>query len=290
MTFARADYGLAGVIILIMGVLADLKILYRMVFHPGRGADHAERLESFYAAQADSYDAFRKRLLKGREELWRALGIPPDGVWVDLGAGTGANAEHFGPGIQSLKKVHLVDLSPSLLEVAKRRIADRGWKNVVTHVADATRFRPEEPADVVTFSYSLTMIPDWFAALENARAILKPGGKIGVVDFYVSRKFPAEGLRRHGACSRLFWTFWFNYDNVFPSPDHIPYLQRHFETVLLEEHRAKVPYLPLAKAPYYIFVGQKPSEGPTVDPSGKPAAEQAAEPAGEAAVGTSGSA
>ena len=52
MTFARADYGLAGVIILIMGVLADLKILYRMVFHPGRGADHAERLESFYAAQA----------------------------------------------------------------------------------------------------------------------------------------------------------------------------------------------------------------------------------------------
>ncbi|GAB4132488.1 class I SAM-dependent methyltransferase [Thermopirellula anaerolimosa] len=259
-----------------MGVLADIKILYRMVFHPGRGADHAERLESFYAAQADNYDSFRKRLLQGREELWRALGIPQDGVWVDLGAGTGANAENFGPGIENLRRIHLVDLSPSLLEVAKRRIADRGWSNVVTHVADATRFRPEEPADVVTFSYSLTMIPDWFAALENAFAMLKPGGRIGVVDFYVSRKFPAEGLRRHGTFSRLFWTFWFNYDNVFPSPDHIPYLQRHFDTVLLEEHRAKVPYLPFAKAPYYIFVGQKPAED---SPTKASVAKAVAEPA-----------
>ena len=52
-------------------------------------------------------------------------------------------------------------------------------------LADATRFRPPEgAADVVTFSYSLTMIPDWFAALENAAAMLKPGGTIGVVDFY----------------------------------------------------------------------------------------------------------
>ncbi len=243
-----------------MGVLADLKILYRMVFHPGRGGSHAERLESFYAAQADHYDSFRRRLLRGREELWRALGIPEGGVWVDLGAGTGANAEYFGPGIERLKVVHLVDLSPSLLGVAQRRIADRDWKNVVTHVADATQFRPDEPADVVTFSYSLTMIPDWFAALENAHAMLKPGGKVGVVDFYVSRKFPPPGFKRHGTCSRLFWTYWFNYDNVFPSPDHIPYLQRHFKAVLLEERRAKVPYLPLAKAPYYIFVGQKGAE------------------------------
>ena len=31
------------------------------------------------------------------------------------------------------------------------------------------------------FSYTLSMIPDWFAALENARRLLKPGGTIGVV-------------------------------------------------------------------------------------------------------------
>ena len=51
--------------------------------------------------------------------------------------------------------------------------------------------------DVVTFSYSLTMIPDWFLAVDHAWRLLRPGGTIGVVDFYVSRKHPDPGWRRH---------------------------------------------------------------------------------------------
>jgi S-adenosylmethionine-diacylgycerolhomoserine-N-methlytransferase len=46
-------------------------------------------------------------------------------------------------------------------------------------------------------------------------------------------------------------------DNVFPSPDHVPFLQRHFEPLKFEEHRSKVPYLPLLRTPYYLFVGRK---------------------------------
>jgi len=110
---------------------------------------------------------------------------------------------------------------------------------------------------VVTFSYSLTMIPDWFAAIENALSILKPGGTIGVVDFYVSRKYAASGLTRHGWWTRTFWPSWFSLDNVFPSPDHVPFLHRHFDVLHFEEHRAKVPYLPGARVPYYLFVGRK---------------------------------
>ena len=44
--------------------------------------------------------------------------------------------------------------------------------------ADATTFQPDAgKADVVTFSYSLTMIPDWFAAIDNALAMLRPAGR-----------------------------------------------------------------------------------------------------------------
>jgi len=35
-----------------------------------------------------------------------------------------------------------------------------------------------DPVDVVTFSYSLSMMPDWLAALDNAKRILRPGGQI----------------------------------------------------------------------------------------------------------------
>ncbi len=241
-----------------MSLWSDLKILYHMLLRPVRGKSHAERMENFYSGQADSYDDFRRRLLKGRERLWENLPRPAGGVWVDLGGGTGVNLEHFGESIRQLGKVYVVDLAPSLLEVAQRRAKARGWTNVETVVADATQFTPPEGvADIVTFSYSLTMIPDWFAAIENAKRILRDGGHIGAVDFYVSRKFPAAGLRRHRWFTRTLWPPWFATDNVFPSPDHLPFLQHHFQTAFLEENRSKIPYVPLLRTPYYVFVGQK---------------------------------
>jgi S-adenosylmethionine-diacylgycerolhomoserine-N-methlytransferase len=64
-------------------------------------------------------------------------------------------------------------------------------------------------------------------------------------------------MARHGWLTRHFWPAWFSRDNVFPSPDHLPYLQRRFEPVSLVENRAAVPYLPLARVPYYLFIGRK---------------------------------
>jgi len=244
-----------------MGFLKDLKILYHLTLRPVRGGDHAARMESFYAGQADAYDDFRRRLLQGRQELWDAIDAPPDAVWVDMGGGTGANLDYFGERIDQLRKVYVVDLSHSLLQIANRRIEQKGWAHVEATEADATLFQPAVgAADVVTFSYSLTMIPDWFAAIENALAILKPGGVVGIVDFYVSRKYPPDGLRRHPWRTRTFWPVWFAGDNVYPSADHVPYLHHYFEPLHFEERRARIPYLPFVRAPYYSFVGRKPVE------------------------------
>ena len=240
-----------------MSFLSDLKILYHLTLNPIRGRTHSERLESFYGRQAHGYDEFRKRLLRGRQELWNALPVQEGGVCVDMGGGTGANLEFLGDRLRNFSKVYLVDLSPSLLKVAQERIAANGWTNVVTVEADATTFAPAEPVDLVTFSYSLSMIPDWFAAIDQAQKLLRPGGKIGVVDFYVSRKYPETGRRKHSWLTQAFWPVWFRMDNVYPSPDHVPYLHRHFVPELLREERAKVPYLPLSRVPYYIFVGTK---------------------------------
>ncbi|MDG2382792.1 MAG: class I SAM-dependent methyltransferase [Pirellulaceae bacterium] len=240
-----------------MALLADLRVLYHLAVKPVRGRDHAERMESFYSGQADAYDDFRRRLLKGREEMYSSLELPDAGVWVDMGGGTGSNVEYRADDLERLKSVYVVDLSKSLLEVADKRFKERGWSNARACTADATTFQPEEPVDVVTFSYSLTMIPDWFTAIENALRMLRPGGLIGVVDFYVSRKYPQATAERHAWWTRHFWPAWFGNDNVFPSADHFPYLHGHFEPVSVGEHRAKIPYLPFVRAPYYTFVGRK---------------------------------
>jgi S-adenosylmethionine-diacylgycerolhomoserine-N-methlytransferase len=241
-----------------MSLLSDLKVLYHLALKPVRGASHEDRLESFYAGQASAYDEFRKRLLQGRQELWSDLrGRVDGGVWIDMGGGTGSNLEYFADEMARWEKIYVVDLSSSLLEVAKERAEQNGWDNVEVVHADATTFRLERPADVVTFSYSLTMIPDWFAAIDAARANLRDDGLLGVVDFFISRKYAADGNSQHGWLTRTGWPTWFGNDNVYLSPDHLPYLQRRFNTLQLDECRAKVPYIPLARVPYYRFIGCK---------------------------------
>lgn len=241
-----------------------LKTLWHLTFSRIRGETHAQRLESFYAGQASEYDSFRRRMLHGRDELFASVDVPAQGIWIDFGAGTGENAERLHDQLANLKQLYLVDLCPSLLDVAQERIRENFWSNVTAVHADATTFTlPALQADVVSFSYSLTMIPDWFLAIENARRLLKPGGVIAVVDFYVSRKHPAQGRRRHPWLTRNAWPLWFGNDNVFPSPDHLPYLESHFDTVSVAEASGSVPFLPGLRMPYYRFVGRKPSaEGP----------------------------
>lgn len=240
-----------------MSLLTDLKNIYHLTLKPVRGADHAARMENFYAAQAGIYDDFRQRFLLGREELYASLPAPAGGVWVDLGCGTSWCLEHCTLPIGALSKVYLVDLAPSMLRMAQQRADSHGWDNVETVFADAAHFQPPSAVDVLTLSYSLTMIPDWTAAIENAFTMLKPGGLIGVADFYVAPKRPAQGFSRHSSFTRLFWPTWFRRGDVFISPDHVPYLHRRFDSLRFDERLAHVPYLPLLRIPYYIFIGQK---------------------------------
>ena len=236
----------------------QLKLLWHLFLAPIRGDTHEARLESFYQGQADGYDRSRSRLLHGRRELIGSLDPPGGGVWVDMGAGTGQNAEFLSGGIDQLSSVYLVDLSSSLLAVAQRRSNANRWANVHVVRSDVTQFSlPAESVDLVTFSYSLTMIPDWFVAIERAWEMLRPGGTIGVVDFYVSRKFPGESFARHRWSTRVFWQNWFALDNVALSPDHMPMLCRKFGMMRLDERRGRAPWLPFLRLPYYIFIGKK---------------------------------
>ncbi|MEL6899137.1 MAG: class I SAM-dependent methyltransferase, partial [Planctomycetota bacterium] len=147
----------------------------------------------------------------------------------------------------------------SLLEIADARIQREGWTNVTTHNEDATRFAlAPGSADVVTFSYSLTMIPDWFESIMLAQQMLRPGGVIGITDFYVSRKHPSDGHRKHGWLRSNFWRNWFATDNVYLNGDIPAMLHRRFEVQQFEERYGKVPYVPFVRAPYYLFIGRRP--------------------------------
>jgi len=229
---------------------ADARILCRLLRGQPRAASHAERLDGFYAPQAERYDAFRAGLLHGRAELIAALETPAGARVVELGCGTGSNLELLDRArpLETLAGVHLVDLCPPLLALARQRA--QGHANVAVVEADATDWQPPQAVDRVFLSYALTMMPDWRNVLINAYAMLAPGGRLGVVDFHL----PAAG----NSLGNRLWQRWFAHDGVHLSDQHLRALQSLFIDPYVRERRAAVPYLPGLRAPYYLFVGVKP--------------------------------
>lgn len=237
-------------------VCDDLNVLYHNWFHGISGTDQKARLTSFYEGQARSYDAFRYRFLHGRVPMVEAMPTPAGGVWVDFGGGTASNLEFLGDNLRTFKKVVIFDLCRPLLDVAAKRVeANPAWKGIVELVeGDATApVVPGLPAhgtvDLVTFSYSLTMIPDWRAALRNAYALLRPGGYIAVSDFTVRPE--------NSWITRILWPYIFAKDNVYPREAHVDALETMFQTVHYKLEKGGFPYVPFLKSPYYYFVGQK---------------------------------
>ncbi|KUL84051.1 hypothetical protein ZTR_07119 [Talaromyces verruculosus] len=241
------------------------------------GQQHA--LESFYRAQASVYDATRKRLLCGREDMLALLAAQlkyresqhqvSKPVWVDIGGGTGYNIEAmnaFLPVDKFFSHVYLVDLSPSLLEVARQRFERLGWKNVTVICRDAREFRlpgangaANGGADIVTMSYSLSMIPDYYSVVDSLNYLMKSDAILGVVDFYVQnivdvscRNYTGGVFNRHvNWLGRAFWRAWFDFDRVNLDAARRDYLEYKFGTIISASERN---YL-LGGIPYYIFLG-----------------------------------
>lgn len=237
-----------------MPITAELRTLWQMARGAGSSGSHAERLERFYRPQAGHYDSFREKLLHGRRELVELLDPPEGAVVIELGAGTGRNAEYFGERLLDFHHVELVDLCPALLEQARKRWALQPRVRIIE--ADAVKYQPLQSADCVYFSYALTMMPQWRAALGNALAMLKPGGLLGVVDFGLPR---GDCLADRYACE--FWRRWFAHDGVRLDRAHVDTLQQLTETRVLRESTAALPYLPGLRMPYYLYLGRKPLTG-----------------------------
>jgi ubiquinone/menaquinone biosynthesis C-methylase UbiE len=98
-------------------LFTDMQVLKAMWFPSIKGSTHQEQLESFYKTQAHLYDSYRCRMLHGRKPLVQSMPASSGDVWVDLGGGTGSNLEFFGAKIIEFKKVVVVDLTPSLVQV-----------------------------------------------------------------------------------------------------------------------------------------------------------------------------
>lgn len=184
-------------------------------------------------------------------------------VWYDIGGGTGYNIEVMDKlvNIQSFfEHVYLVDLSPSLCEIARQRVERFGWKNVTILCQDARAVQHHgAQADLITMSYSLSMIPDFYGVVDLLTGLLAPRGLIGICDFYVqsivdvsSRNYTGGVINRHvNWFGRMFWRTWFDADRVNLDAGRRDYIEYRFGTVVSASERNYM----LGGIPYYLFIG-----------------------------------
>ena len=139
-----------------------------------------------YILYTIGYDTFREGLLHARGPLLEAFPLNKNGnmIWVDIGGGTARNLEFFSVDVirKYFKKIVIVDISASLLEIATKRIKSMGIEDiasVVEHDVTSDSVFHVLPSlgtvDFISMSYSFSMIPDQKAAIRNATKLLKTG-------------------------------------------------------------------------------------------------------------------
>ncbi|EFJ31364.1 hypothetical protein SELMODRAFT_409019 [Selaginella moellendorffii] len=246
---------------MVHSVKQDMQCLAAMWFGRITGDTHKERLQAFYSSQAQAYDAFRAGFLHGREQMLVECASRLQGrsgmVWVDLGGGTAENVRMLSRclDLSAFQNIYVVDLCSALCDVAAAKVEGFGWTNVEVIEEDACEFRPPAPATLVTFSYSLSMIPQFIKVIDRALSYLDVDGIVGVADFTTSAKFD-KPERQHSWLRRWFWRAVFDLDCIDLGPEQRQYLEHRLATVYEDNSFGKIPYVPILKVPYYIWIGK----------------------------------
>ncbi|MFW6206093.1 MAG: ArsR/SmtB family transcription factor [Gemmatimonadota bacterium] len=139
------------------------------------------RSQEFFSTAAGQWDSVRRDLFGERPELPALLALlDPDWVVGDLGCGTGQLAETVAPYV---RRVVAVDESPDMLAAARRRLGGLRDGEVELR-AGRLEALPLESAslDVVVLSLVLHYVPAPERALAEAQRVLRPGGRVLVVD------------------------------------------------------------------------------------------------------------
>jgi S-adenosylmethionine-diacylgycerolhomoserine-N-methlytransferase len=162
-------------------------------------------MSGYYAWQSSFYDATRWSFLWERNRIIDDLKLGAGETVLELGCGTGRNFSRIVSRIGAAGRLIAVDCSAPMLRRCRKRIAERGWNNVEL-IDDEYGAAPIRAGavDAVLLSYSLSMMRGWREALECARRELRLGGRIGVVDFCLTRRNPAVlAFSRWLACNHV---------------------------------------------------------------------------------------
>jgi ubiquinone/menaquinone biosynthesis C-methylase UbiE/predicted ester cyclase len=152
-----------------------------------------ERVRKIQDKQAAGYDRqmnlFDRALFSGGRE-WACS--QAQGDVLEVAIGTGRNLEHYSPTVQ----LTAIEFSPEMLSIARERAENLG-REVDLREGDAQALDfADETFDTVVITLALCTIPDDRKAVREARRVLRPGGKLILLEHVRSPALPVRAVQR----------------------------------------------------------------------------------------------
>ncbi len=143
-----------------------------------------------FSSVAKRYDLMNDLMSFGLHRIWKDFAVRQSGLGkgdraLDVAAGSGDLAIRFARQVGESGEVVLTDINPDMLELGRQNMVNHGHLRNIRHVlADAENLPFEgERFDCVSISFGLRNITRKEQALKSMRRVLKPGGKLMVLEF-----------------------------------------------------------------------------------------------------------
>ena len=151
-------------------------------------AEKAGRVAGVFSSVAARYDLMNDLMSVGLHRVWKAFTVALAAVRegervLDVAAGSGDLALEFARRAGPAGEVWLTDINRAMLERGRDRLLDRGLPlPSVQCDAEALPF-PSDYFDCVSVAFGLRNMTDKQAALAEMRRVLKPAGRLLVLEF-----------------------------------------------------------------------------------------------------------
>lgn len=153
-------------------------------------SEKADKVAEVFHSVASKYDLMNDLMSFGIHRLWKRYTIEMSGVRrghqvLDIAGGTGDLTAQFSRLVGPEGRVVLADINASMLEVGRSRLVDRGIVGNVEYAqanAESLPF-PDNHFDCITIAFGLRNVTDKDRAIASMYRILKPGGRLLVLEF-----------------------------------------------------------------------------------------------------------
>ena len=139
---------------------------------------------------ASRYDLMNDAMSFGIHRLWKQFAVGQSGVHtgqhvLDVAGGTGDLAARFARRVGAGGSVVIADINASMLDIGRQRLADRGIAGNITFVQANAECLPfgDGEFDCVSIAFGLRNVTNKDAALASIYRVLKPGGRLLVLEF-----------------------------------------------------------------------------------------------------------